>query len=371
MNSEIAISNPFLYEPIHYNKTTFLISSDEMNQFIFRFIFLFFFMNIHDFNIKDDISYYLTNVMNFFKYKNEKKGGVAISKIPHELNQYIPTIKNLYLKETKSYELNNTINHLWYSNGSYQLQKIIKKFQSHPYFKNLCNKQTNCKIKNIEEMDEIMFSNSQKINNINYYGATSNYKPHHDCEFCKYIFKKTHVYRVLIGLTNNNKYVVTHFPEYNIGKTINYGDMIAFDFDKTLHEVINIDNKQVSPRILLKLHFLVCEEGELSENYLYFIKKFYTGYDRFLRIYTKIGTDPKYLYEFIIGLSCHFMYYPNIEKIICLYFILFYGFIKYINQYSFTLQNNYIIIKKSIQYLFVNYLIICIYYWAYNKKYNF
>ena len=147
---------------------------------------------------------------------------------------------------------------------------------------------------------------------------------------CKYIFKKTHVYRVLIGLTNNNNYVVTHFPEYNIGKKINYGDMIAFDFDKTLHEVINIDNKQVSPRILLKLHFLVCEEGELSENYLHFIKKFYTGYDRFLRIYTKIGTDPKYLYEFIIGLSCHFMYYPNIEKIICLYFILFYGFIKFL-----------------------------------------
>lgn len=305
--------------------------------------------------------------MGFFDYKDEKNGGVFISKVPADLNKYIAPMRKLYLKESDSNEINNTLNHIWYSDSSPELKSLIEKFQNHPYFKNLCNKSCNCKIENITDMDEIMYSNSKNVNSsnddINYYGATSNYKQHHDCEICTSIFKNTHIYRILIGLTNENEYIVTNFPDHNIGKKLNEGDVIGFDFDKTLHEVINIDNKQVKPRILLKLHFLVCEDCNISDQQFQRTKKFYVFYDRFLRDYTKIGTDPKYPHEFIIGLTSHFLYYHNIEKILFLYFIIAFVFIKQINKYKVTLKNTGIILLKSLKYLVIIYLIISLLYW--------
>ena len=144
---------------------------------------------------------------------------------------------------------------------------------------------------------------------------------------------------------------------------LNEGDIIGFDFDKTFHEVVNIDNKQKKPRILLKLHFLVCEDCNISDIQFQITKKFYIFYDRFLRSFTKIGTDPKYPHEFLIGLTSHFLYYQNIEKILFLYFILTFCIIKKVNKYNFTVKNTGIIIFKSFKYLLFIYLTISLLYW--------
>ncbi len=311
------------------------------------------------------IKYY--NIMSFFNFKEEKNGGVFISKLPLELKQYIDPIRELYLKESDSKELNNTLNHIWYSKSSNELKLLFEKFQTHSYFKNLCDNSNNCKIENITDMDEIMYSNSKFINNThnhkNYYGATGNYKQHHDCEICSTIFKHTHIYRILIGLTDGNEYIVTRFPVYNIEKKINKGDVVGFDFDKTTHEVINIDNKQKKPRILLKLHFLVCENCNISDTHFQFIKQFYVLYDRFLRDFTKLGTDPKYPHEFVIGLICHFLYYQYMDKILLLYFIISFIIIKHVNKYNYSLINIFTIVTKSLAYFIFLFLIISLFYW--------
>lgn len=302
--------------------------------------------------------------MTIFDY-NDTDGGVFVKKIPSDLNKYIDPIRELYLKESDSNELNNTINHIWYTKSSNELKSLMQKFQNHPFFKNLCNKSNNCKIENVSEMDEIMYANFKKINNnnINYYGATGNFVQHHDCEPCSLVFKKTHLYRILIGLTNENEYIVTKFVNYDIGKNINKGDMLGFDFDKTLHQVINTNNKQETPRILMKLHFLVCEDCNISDEYFKKIKQFYINYDKLTRNYTKIGTDPEYFHEFAIGLTAHYMYYSNIRKILLIYFIISLILIQYINKYKINLKNSITMVLQSLKYLFIIYLLITIFYW--------
>lgn len=303
--------------------------------------------------------------MSIFVNKTEKYGGIFITTIPNELNKYTNQIYNLYLNESNSNELNNTLNHIWYSNSSNELRYLIEKFQYHPFFNKLCDGANNCIVENISEMDEIMYSNSKIINNntfnVNYYGATSNYKPHHDCEVCSIFLRNTNMYRVLIGLTDENEYIYTKFPKYNTSKNINQGDVIGFNFDKTLHEVINVDNKQIKPRVLLKLHYLVCEDCKINDYQIQNIKQFYTHYDRFLRDYTKIGTDPIHPHEFALGLSCHYMYYPNIEKIILFYFTIAFLFIKKRNKY--TIHNTPIILIKSLGGFFGIYGCIVLVYW--------
>ena len=306
--------------------------------------------------------------MSFFDFKDNENGGVFIKKVPPELNKYIKPIRDLYLKESNSEELNNTLNHIWYSKSSPELKSLIEKFQNHKFFHNLCDNSKKCRIENIKDMDEIMYSNSKivhdgKHTNKNYYGASSQYGVHRDCEICSLIFKKTYLYRVLIGLTDENKYVMTYFTKYNTGKNLNSGDVIGFDFDKTFHKVINIDNKQVKPRILLKLHFLVCENCNISDKEFQMIKRFYIFYDRFLRSYTSTGTDPKYPHEFIIGLTCYFMYYPYTKKILLLYFISAFIYIKQTNNYQITPKNTSIILLKSFIYLIIIFLIISLLYW--------
>ena len=244
-----------------------------------------------------------------------------IGKVPQNLRTYLKSIYHLYFNETPSYEINQTLNHVWYTESSHKLKSYIEMFQNHSFFSDLCE---NGIVNNIQEMDEIMYSNSKKIKNtnmINYYGATSNYKPHRDCGFCKYIFFNTNMYRVLISLNSGNKFVFTSFPEYNVQKNMNIGDMIGFDYDETLHQVINVNNKQIEPRLILKLHFLVCENCKLSSFHLELIKQFYIYYDRILRYYTKIGTDPSQYHEFVIGLVCHYLYVPHIEKMLFVYFM--------------------------------------------------
>ena len=75
---------------------------------------------------------------NFFNFKDKTNGGVSISKVPSDLNKYIAPMRELYLKESDSTEIDNTLNHIWYTDSSLELKTLIEKFQTHPFFKNLC-----------------------------------------------------------------------------------------------------------------------------------------------------------------------------------------------------------------------------------------
>lgn len=314
-----------------------------------------------------------------FLGSNENYGYLHISSVESDLMKYTDQMYDAYLEESHPSEVNNTLNHMWYSRSSVHLQNLFEKFQHHPMFHELCHGSSNCKIQNVKSMDEIMYSNSKQISeysseDVNYYGATSNYKLHHDCEICSYLFPNTKLYRVLIGLTNNNYHIYTHFPEYNVSKNINAGDVVAFDFDRTLHKVVNEKHLQTSPRALLKLHYLVCEDCQLSESSFQNINQFYIYYDRFLRGFTKIGTDPVYPHEYAIGLTCHYYYKPNMILYLFLYFLgssmLIKKQLKYQTRqgasktYKSNVQKNVLVFQRSLLYLFCIYGFVIISHWA-------
>jgi hypothetical protein len=303
--------------------------------------------------------------MSIFDFKDTEQGGVFVKKVPSELYPELEIMSKLYYEETNESELESSVNHIWYSKSSPELKQAFEKFQNHPFFQKLCGDCKSCKIENVTEMDEIMYSNSSSLKDnskANYYGATSNSKRHNDCEPCKYIFRNTHLYRIIIGLSENNEYVITSFPNYNIEKNLNKGDMMGFDFDKTTHEVIKT-KEQDTPRLLLKLHFLVCENCKLSDTEFNLIKNFYIHYDKTLRVLTKTGTDPYYLHEFIFGLMCHYFYYPNIMIILLVYFILSFILIQMMNKYKLNVTNVGKIVGKSLVLLVCIHLVISFSYW--------
>lgn len=236
----------------------------------------------------------------FFIKKDENEGKVGIGKIPQHLSNLLGNIKNEY------YELipdkNITTYHTWFNDMPPNIKQNIEKIQNDPFWNNLCDGSKRCIMINAKEMDELYYSNPQNnLNKINLYGATGNYDIHKDCGFFK--IGGIRFYRVLIGLTEDNDSVITKFSNLNIEHKIQKGDYILFDFDKTTHQVIKEKTKQV-PRLLLKIHFIVCEDCNYSKNYVEFIKQIYLYYEFVTRYIQKEGTDPETFYQFFCGLLC-------------------------------------------------------------------
>ena len=82
---------------------------------------------------------------------------------------------------------------------------------------------------------------------------------------------------------------------------------MLFDFDRTLHQVKK-SGQQETPRILLKLHFIICEKN-YSDNYINLIKNFYILYYYIARYTEQIGTDPKTFLGFFFGLLWEWPFY--------------------------------------------------------------
>jgi len=288
-----------------------------------------------------------------FTYRDEIEGKIGIGKLPSDLLDILEDIRDEYYslipnKDSSTY-------HTWYNDMPKTIKSKVKQIQNNDFWNKLCDGSDKCIKINANEMDELYYSNPKNnLNKINLYGAASNYDIHKDCV---YNFDGIKFYRVIIGLTNGNDNIITYFNNLKVGHKINSGDYIVFDFDKSTHQVIK-DKQELTPRILLKLHYIVCENCNYSNEYIENIKKRYLYYEFITRYIMKTGTDPETYYEFFMGLICQYFYTANIEYIILLIYCIIFGILT-----IFKIKFFYSFLYTPILLIFI-FLIIVLFYWT-------
>jgi hypothetical protein len=302
--------------------------------------------------------------MNLLTHTNEAEGKIGIGTLPPDLHPIIDDIYNEYY--TTIPDKNVTTYHTWYHTLSPTLKEKLGKIQTHPFWNKLCNNQQTCIKINVKEMDELYYSNFTKtvenVTETNLYGATGNIVIHKDCHYiCS--FHDVSLYRIIIGLSpNKNTNISTKFVHFNKEKKINKNDYILFDFSRTTHQVIKENPAENTPRTLLKLHFLVC--NNCSKYYIEFLKKYFIIYDNITRYILKTGTEPTTYYQFFIGLLTHYFYHPYTQPLIAVLFILYLIKVKFASKIKLVQKN----IPKILVYFFVGvailYLFVVFCYWA-------
>ena len=252
-----------------------------------------------------------------FTHRDNIESKVGIGKLPNELQYILDDIVDEYngLIPDKS----KTTYHTYYSNLIGRLKENFDKIQFNPFWNNICDNITICIKQPVIEMNELYYSNPKpNFEKMNLYGAAANLIPHRDCVL--YNFVGISFYRIIIGLTGNNNDTITEFINFNLQHKINKGDYMIFDFDKTLHQVKKIGQQEL-PRILLKLHFIICENCKHSREYVNFISFFYKFYYYIARYTEQIGTDPTTFMGFFFGLLWEWPFYSFFKYTIGLLFI--------------------------------------------------
>jgi hypothetical protein len=185
------------------------------------------------------------------------KGPENLKKI---VDSYIEKLSEEYYNMIP--DKNASTYHTWYDHMPKNIRDKVKQIQKSDFWNKICDGSEKCMKISANEMDELYYSNPQNnIDKINLYGASGNYDIHKDCF---YNFDGIKFYRVIIGLTDGNNNIITYFNNLDVGHKINFGDYIVFDFDKSIHQVIK-DKQELTPRILLKLHYIVCENCNYSK----------------------------------------------------------------------------------------------------------
>jgi hypothetical protein len=237
-----------------------------------------------------------------FTHSSTRDGNFGVGKIPLELQGYTSDVGELFYKTIPENKKKDMTYHVWYNDFSPDLKDVVKKIQKHPFWKQVCNAHDTCVLRNISEMDELYYSRAPKQGNKGIlYGATGNYDLHVDGVLNLPGIK---FYRILIGLTNNNNTVVTAFPRLKSSLKINKDDYVVFDFDKAQHRVIN-EGDDNNFRMLLKLHFCVCETCKSHTYYFDFACKLYVFYEIVTRYIMQTGTNPETWYQFFLGLLAY------------------------------------------------------------------
>jgi hypothetical protein len=262
----------------------------------------------------------------FFVYKDNNDGNVAIGSIPIEFEDLLTEIKNEWHQKLTQKQLNASTHHEWYVELSDSLKSKIDTVRNMKLWKSLCNENfETCnggKIISVPEMDEMYYFNlGSKIQSERLYGANGNVDPHVDSGKLFQI-KGLKMYRVLVGLSDSNLNTATRFINAGLEKKINKNDYVAFDFDRTLHQVVK-QNKLNMPRYLLKLHFVICENCNEPEWKIKFFKQCHVIYESVTRYVMDNGTDPETWYQFMLGMILEIE--PIIYIIACLialYFII-------------------------------------------------
>jgi hypothetical protein len=299
-----------------------------------------------------------------FTHRDDIEGKVGVGKLPIELQSVLDDISKEYYDIIP--DKNASTHHTWYDDMPSSIKSKVEQIQSNEFWNKICDGSKKCVKVNVKEMDELYYSNFKKTsNNVlsqNLYGATGNIVIHKDCHHvCS--FNNAKLYRIIIGLSDNNDNIVTKLTELDIETKINKNDYIIFDFSRTTHQVIKENQLVQTPRILLKLHFIVCETNNCSNDYLKLLKRYFINYDIITRYLLKTGTDPKTFYQFFIGLICQHFYMPYIQYIVL--FII--GIIVIILKFAFNVKLIYKNLLKIIKYvsisLIIMYLGIVIFYW--------
>ena len=300
-----------------------------------------------------------------FTYKDDIEGKVGIGKLPPELRSILDEIEKEYYAEIP--DKNASTYHTWYANMSPSIKSKVDQIQKSNFWHKLCDGSKKCTTINANEMDELYYSNPKNnLDKINLYGASGNYDIHKDCIFN---FNGIKFYRVLIGLTDGNDNITTHFTNLDVGHKINSGDYIVFDFDKTTHQVIKNESKS-TPRILLKLHYIVCENCKYSKKYVEQIKQLYLYYEFATRYFMQVGTDPETLYQFFWGLFCQYYMNDYTKWIIIFLIVTMVIILNFSFKIKLIYKNLSKIIKYTVTFLLVIYLFIVLFYWLRYKLFK-
>jgi len=292
-----------------------------------------------------------------FTYKDDIEGKIGIGKLPSELHSMLDDISKEYY--TIIPDKNASTYHTWYDDMSPSIKSKVEKIQKNGFWNKLCDGSKCIKI-NVNEMDELYYSNPKNnMNKINLYGASGNYDIHKDCF---YNFNGIKFYRVIIGLTDGNDNIITYFNNFDVSHKINMGDFIVFDFDKTTHQVIK-EKEELTPRILLKIHFIVCENCNYTKEYVETIKQFYIFYEIVTRYFMKVGTDPKTFYQFFIGLGCQLMTQNCVKYILFALIVVLLILFQVVLKIKLLYKNIPKIIKLLLLYLFASYIVVVFFYW--------
>lgn len=300
-----------------------------------------------------------------FQFRDKVEGKVGIGKLPSDLQSILDEISQEYY--TIIPDKNASTYHTWFKDMPSSIKSKVSKLQKDSFWNKLCDGSDKCIKINANEMDELYYSNPKKnIKKQNLYGATGNYDIHKDCFFN---FNGIKFYRILIGLTNGNDNIITNFNNLNVGHKLNLGDYIVFDFDNTSHQVIK-ENDSSTPRIMLKIHYIVCENCKYSKEYVDKIKHMYLIYENITRYIMQTGTDPESFYEFFMGLLCQFFTTKYIEYILIGLIIIFTIIIKYVYKIKFVYKNWSIYLKYIFFFLFITYISIVFFYWTRYQLFN-
>lgn len=251
-----------------------------------------------------------------FTHRDNIDGNVGIGKLPYHLHKILSNIGKEYINLVD--DKRTTTHHTYYNDLSGMLKNNFDTIQYDNLWKSICEHPSKCILQSVIEMNEIYYSNPKpNFNKMNLYGAAANLIPHRDCIL--YNFDGIDFYRVIIGATNNNNDTITEFINFNLEHKLNRGDYMIFDFDKTLHQVKKIGQTE-TPRILLKMHFIVCQN---CNNTLYVdcVAFFYKFYYYVARYTEQIGTDPTTFMGFFFGLLWEYPFHSAFKYIVMLLFI--------------------------------------------------
>lgn len=303
-----------------------------------------------------------------FTYRDEVEGKVGIGKLPNELLPILDDISKEYF--SKIPDKSSTTYHTYYNDSTLNLKEKVDKIQYNKFWDGICDNNNHCIKHCVTEMNEIYYSNPKpNFEKNNLYGAAANLIPHRDCIL--FNFNGIRFYRIIIGLTDSNNDTSTEFINLKLEHKINKGDYMIFDFDRTLHQVKK-SGKQETPRILLKLHFIVCDNCNYSDKYVKFISYFYIYYYYIARYTEQIGTDPKTFIGFFLGLLWEWPFYKSFKyTTFSIFFTLL--FILNVNyKIKFIIKNLWRSFIYSLLSMIVIYLfIVSFYYFRYilfNKK---
>ena len=295
---------------------------------------------------------------NLFTYRDHVEGKVGIGKLPNELKYILDDISKEYYKIIP--DINASTYHTWYKDMPASIKSNVEKIQKSHFWNKLCDGSEKCIKISAKEMDELYYSNPKNnLDKINLYGASGNYDIHRDCIFN---FNGIKFYRIIIGLTDGNDNIITYFNNLDVGHKINSGDYIVFDFDKSTHQVIK-DKQQLTPRILLKIHYIVCEKCKYSSKYVELIKQFYLYYEIITRYFMQVGTDPETYYQFFWGLFCQYYMNNYIKYIILIIVVFIIIILKFVFKIKLIFKNLSKIIKYVLISLTAIYLLIVLFYW--------
>jgi hypothetical protein len=297
-----------------------------------------------------------------FTYKNETEGNVGIGKLPNELIPVIDDMSKEYIHYIPDKSL--TTYHTYYSDLTGNLKNNFNTIQHNSFWNNICDNSDKCIKYIVPEMNELYYSNPKPhFEKRNLYGAAANLIPHRDCIL--YNFVGISFYRIVIGLTDSNNDTLTEFINFGIEHKINRGDYMLFDFDKTLHQVVKL-GQQETPRILLKLHYIVCENCNYSDNYVIFISYFYKYYYFIARYTEQLGTDPTTFTGFFFGLIWEWPFYTTFRYIVGVVFITIIVYLNTVCKIRLTIKNIGKILLYSFSIVFYMYLfIVSFYYFRY------